>query len=347
MHYASDNSGPAHPKVMEALLAANAGYALPYGNDPATERARAHIREVFEAPDAAVEFVATGSAANALILATLCKPWEAIFCSEVAHVEADECGAPEFFTGGAKLALVPAPDARMSPAALRDRIDGTAQGNVHNVQRGPVSLTSVTERGTVYDLDHLRALAGTAREFGLPVHLDGARLANALATLGCSPAEMTWKAGIDAVSFGGTKNGLLGVEAAIFFDPAHAWEFELRRKRGGHLFSKTRYLAAQMDAYLANGLWLRMGHDANAAAARLAQGLYESGTATLLHEPQANMVFASFPRAAHHRLRQAGAQFYSMGSLDGPDEEPVGARLVCDWSASTADTERFLDILEG
>ncbi|WOI56450.1 low specificity L-threonine aldolase [Palleronia sp. LCG004] len=345
MHFASDNSGPAHPKVMRALIDANEGYAMPYGKDPATDAVVARIRDVFEAPEAAVYLVGTGSSCNALALATLCEPWETIFCSDVAHVQEDECGAPEFFTGGAKLTLVDAPDGLMDPESLRARVAATAQGVVHGVQRGPLTLTTVSERGTVYGLDHLRSLTGIAKDAGLPVHLDGARIANALVGLDVSPADLTWRSGIDAVSFGGTKNGLLGVEAAIFFDPKHAWEFELRRKRGGHLFSKHRYLSAQMEAYLRDDLWLEMARSANKSAARLAQGLRENNDARLLHEPQANMVYCEFPRAAHLRARDAGAQFYSMGNLDGPDDAMVPARLVCDWSASDDNTERFLDLI--
>ncbi|SEN89251.1 threonine aldolase family protein [Palleronia pelagia] len=345
MHFASDNSGPAHPKVMQALMEANDGYRMPYGADAEMAAVRDRIREVFEAPEAAVYLVATGSACNALILATLCQPWQAVFCSEVAHIEEDECGAPEFFTGGAKLALVDAPDAMMTPEALRARIDRTDQGVVHGVQRGPVSLTTVTERGTVYSLDQLRGLAGVAKDYDLPVHLDGARFANALVTANHSPADMTWRAGIDAVSLGGTKNGLLGVEAAVFFDPAHAWEFELRRKRSGHLFSKHRYLSAQMLAYLTDDLWLETARAANAACARLVAGLRALDHVELRHPPQANMIYCAFPRGLHRKAKEAGAQFYSLGALDGDDDEMLGARLVCDWSASDENTDRFLKIL--
>ena len=190
------------------------------------------------------------TAANALALAILTPPWGAVFCHRNAHVEEDECGAPEFYTGGAKLVLIDGPDARITPEALRATVIATAQGGVHNTQRGPVTITNATEAGTVYSAAEVAALCTVAREFGLPVHMDGARFANALVAAGCTPAEMTWKAGVDVLSFGGTKNGCMGVEAVVIFDPAKAWEFELRRKRGGHLFSKHRYLSAQMDAYL-------------------------------------------------------------------------------------------------
>ena len=345
MHFASDNSGPAHPKVLEALVRANEGYSMPYGAEPAMQAVRERLRDLFGAPDAAVYLVATGTATNSLLLAAMSRPWQAIYCSEVAHIEEDECGAPEFFTDGAKLALIDAPDALMTPEALRARIQDTAQGVVHGVQRGPVSITTVTERGTVYSLDQLHALFGVAAEYGLPVHMDGARFANAAVSLGCAARDMT--RGVTALSFGGTKNGLLGVEAAVIFDPDLAWEFELRRKRAGHLFSKHRFLSAQMAAYLEDDLWLDMAGQANTAAARLVTGLKRIPEATVLHAADANMVYAAFPRAAHLRLREAGAQFHTIGSLEGPGDEAVAARLVCDWSASDANTERFLDILAG
>ncbi len=209
-----------------------------------------------------------------------------------------------------------------------------------------MSITQVTERGGVYTLPELQALCSVASEYDLPVHLDGARFANAMAALGCTPAEMTWKAGVNAVSFGGTKNGCPGVEAVIFFDPAHAWEFELRRKRGGHLFSKHRYLSAQMHAYLTDDLWIRSARSANATAKRLADGLALNG-AQFVEEPQANVIFARLPRAAHQRLHAAGAVYYLMeGPLeDGHPDAMLTARFVCDWSIGAAGVDQFLAAL--
>ncbi len=349
MHFASDNAGPAHPKVIAALAAANEGYRRAYGAEAEMEAVRARIREIFEAPEAAVYLVATGTAANSLILATLGQPWSTAFCTPMAHIHEDECNAPEFYGGGMKLTLVPDAAAKLTPDGLRAAVSAEESRGVHGPQRGPVSVTQATEKGTVYSLDELRAVTGVARDFGLPVHMDGARFANALVSLGCSPAEMTWKSGIDAVSFGGTKNGLMGVEAVIFFDPAHAWEFELRRKRGAHLFSKHRYLSAQMAAYLEDDLWLDMARAANAATVRMAEGLRASNSARLLYEPGANMIFAEFPRAAHKRLLDAGAAYYVWnGDPDcGDPEEPLIARLVTDWSCDPAEVDRFLDILRG
>ncbi|WP_170365430.1 threonine aldolase family protein [Ruegeria arenilitoris] len=344
MHFASDNSGPVHPEVLTALAEANQGYQMAYGPDDLMNEVRDRIRGIFEAPGAAVYLVATGTAANSLALATLSQPWETVFCSPVAHIHEDECNAPEFYTG-AKLTLVPGGD-KMQPDALRRTIAAEETRGVHGPQRGPVSITQVTERGSVYSLTELRALCGVAKEFGLPVHMDGARFTNALVALNCSPAEMTWKAGVDAVSFGGTKNGLMGVEAVIFFDESKAWEFELRRKRGAHLFSKHRYLSAQMAAYLRDDLWLRSARKANANCARLADGLRAAG-AQFLHEPQANIIFASFPRSLHRRLHAAGAVYHLWGDpLDGPDEdEMLACRFVCDWSTPTEEIDRFLALL--
>ncbi|NNF91345.1 MAG: low specificity L-threonine aldolase [Boseongicola sp.] len=348
MRFASDNSGPVHSKIMAALASANEGWAMPYGNDDLTRRAADRVREVFEAPAAAVYFVATGTAANAIALATITKPWETIFCHRVAHIHEDECNGPEFYTGGAKLTLVEGHTDRMTPEALRAAIEGEGQRGVHGPQRGPVSITSVTERGTLYTLDEIRALTDVARDHDLKVHLDGARFANACAALDCTAAEMSWKAGVDVVSFGGTKNGCMGVEAVIFFDPDHAWEFELRRKRGAHLFSKSRFLAAQMDAYLTDDLWLSLARSANDSATALANRLRDIPGVSFLFEPQANMVFPVLPAAAHRRLHDAGAMYYLWdGSLEDGVDEDIGARLVVDWSCGPENIDRFIDLVRG
>jgi threonine aldolase len=315
-------------------------------------RVTARLRETFEAPEAAVFLVATGTAANALALACLCPPWATVFCHRFAHVQEDECGAIGFYTGGAPLTLVEGADGRIDPDALAAAV-ARAGGSVHQSQRGALTLTNATEAGTVYDPDAVARLAGIARAAGMPVHMDGARFANAVAALGCSPAELTWRAGVDALSFGGTKNGLLGVEAVILFDPSRAWEFELRRKRAGHLFSKHRFLSAQMEAYLEGGLWLETARAANAAAARLSAGIAALPGCRLDHPTEANEVFAAFPRAAHRRARAAGARYYmwcfedpAAGSLDGPDDGLASARLVADWSTSAAAVDGFLRLLE-
>jgi threonine aldolase len=342
MFFASDNAGPAHPKVMDALMRANEGFASAYGTDPIMAEVTERARALFEAPEAAVYLVATGTAANVLGLATLCQPWQTIFCTPLAHINVDECNAPEFYTGGAKLTLVGEGD-KMTAEALEAAILGEEVRGVHGAQRGPVALTNVTERGRVYSGSELAALCAVARRHGLPVHLDGARFANACLATNLSPAEMTWKIGVDAVSFGGTKNGLLGVEAVVFFDPDRAMEFEYRRKRGGHLFSKHRYLSAQMQAYLADDLWRETAAAANARAARLAEGLRGCAAVTLTVTPQANMLFCALPRGLARRLQAAGAQFAVWeGTMEGDAEGMVEIRLVCDWSLPEAEIDRFV-----
>ncbi|BDW86122.1 threonine aldolase family protein [Roseicyclus marinus] len=348
MIFASDNTGPVHPRIMAAVMAANDGYAMPYGNDATTQAARDAVRDLFEAPEAAVEFVATGSVANALALACLARPWDGVFCHRIAHVEEDECGAPDFYSG-AKTILIDGADAKFTPEALEAAIVQCKARGVHGAQPGPVTITNITERGTVYTLDEIRAIAATAKAHGLALHLDGARFANACAALGCSPAEMTWKAGVDAVSFGGTKNGCMGVEAVVFFDPAHGRELELRRKRGGHLFSKHRYLSSQMVAYCEDDLWLEMAHAANARMAQLVQGLARVEGAHLCHPVAGNLAFVEVPRAAHARAFAAGAQYYTFGGTvaDGPGDAALRCRIVCDWAKTSEDVDRLLEAWAG
>ncbi len=222
MYFASDNTAPTHPDIMAAILRANEGYPRSYGADPLMDAVQGQIRNLFECPDAAVYLVATGTAANALAIASHVQPWQAVFCHEDAHIAVDECGAPEFYSG-AKLALIPGPHGKITPEGLSHALTRTGNSGVHGVQRGMLSLTNVTEAGTLYTTAEIAALTALAKQHDLPCHLDGARFANALVALGCTPAEMTWKSGIDVVSFGGTKNGCMGVEAVVFFNPARAW----------------------------------------------------------------------------------------------------------------------------
>lgn len=350
MHFASDNSSPVPPQILEALIEANHGHAMPYGSDMCTTEVRDAIRIAFEAPEAEVFLVATGTAANALALACLCPPWATVYCHRNAHVEEDECGAPEFYTGGAKLTLLGGDHARIAPEALERAIGFTARAGVHNIQRGAVSITNATEAGAVYSPDQVAAICGVAKAAGLPVHMDGARFANAVVAAGCTPAEMTWKAGVDVLSFGGTKNGLMGVEAVVLFDPARAWEFELRRKRGGHLFSKHRYLSAQMAAYLKDDLWLKLAERANHAAARLSAGLAALPGAALLHPTEANAVFAAWPREGHRRAQKEGAHYYLWPmdqSLEGTGDVALSARLVCSWCTTDDEVDAFLALIDG
>ncbi|WP_406721096.1 low specificity L-threonine aldolase [Thioclava litoralis] len=348
MNFGSDNTSAVAPRIMEAIQAANEGHARPYGGDALTPVVEARIRDIFEAPEARVFLVTSGTAANALSCALLTRPWEAIFCHRNAHIEEDECGAPEFFTDGAKLVLVEGEDAKMEPQALRDKIRHTGAA-IHNIKRGMVSITNATEFGTVYTVDEVKALCDVAREFDLPVHMDGARFANAVVRLGCSPADLTWKAGVDVLSFGGTKNGCMGVEAVVVFDPARAQEFEIRRKRSGQLMSKHRYLAAQMMAYLYGDLWLLLARQANAMARKLADGLASLPEVRMLHPTQANAVFVAMPRHLHQKLHDHGAYYYFWPfdqDLEGDAEEVLSARLVCSWSTTTPEIETFLGLLD-
>ena len=337
MWFTSDNASGAAPEIMAALQRANEGYARSYGADAIMDRVRAQLRTVFDAPEAAVYLAATGTAANALSLALFCPPWGAIFAHPEAHIAVDECGAPEFYTNGAKLVTVDGAHGKMTPATLAQTL-GRVGDSVHSVQKGILSITNVTEAGTVYSPAEVAALTAVAKAHGLPCHLDGARFANALAATGATASEMTWKAGIDVVSFGGTKNGCLGVEAVVIFDAAKAWEFELRRKRGGHLFSKHRFLSAQMQAYLTDDLWMRLATHANAMASRLALGIAKIPQTHLLHPAGANMLFPEWPEGTHDRAEARGANYYRWTAPKGRES----ARLVASWSTTTADVDGLL-----
>jgi len=341
MYFTSDNASGAAPEIIAALARANEGYARSYGADAIMDRLRDQIRATFQAPEAAVYLVATGTVANSLALSLYAQPWSAVFAHADAHIAQDECGAPEFYTNGAKLIAVPGDHGRMTPDTLGTALARVGTGGVHGVQRGIVSITNVTEAGTTYTPAEIAALTALAKSYNLPSHLDGARFANACVATGATAAEMTWQAGIDIVSFGGTKNGCLGVEAVVIFDPAKAWEFELRRKRGGHLFSKHRYLSAQMEAYLTDDLWLRLATHANAMGARLAKGIAALPDMHLQHPAPANMLFPEWPAGTHARLEAAGAAYYQMPAPQGRE----AARLVTSWSTTEADVDAFLNAL--
>jgi threonine aldolase len=349
MRFSSDNISACAPEIMEAVVRANHDIARPYGADDITRRLRAQVSEIFER-EARVYLVATGTAANALALACLCPPWATVYCHRNAHVEEDECGAPEFYTGGAKLTLLEGAHAKIDPDRLAHAMRFTARAGVHNVQRGALSVTQATEAGAAYTPAEVSRLAEMAKAHGCPVHMDGTRFANALARLGCTPAEMTWKAGVDVLCLGATKNGAMAAEAVILFDEAKAWEFELRRKRGGHLWSKMRYMAAQMEAWLADGLWLRLAAHANAMADRLAAGLRSIPGVELDGPMGANMMFPRFPRRGHRALMEAGALYYLWPfdqPMEGPGEELLRCRLVCSWSTTEAEVDGFIAALRG
>ena len=294
MNFCSDNVAGAAPEILAALAAANRGAAMPYGADAVTARLQRKVAEIFET-EVAVFPVATGSAANSLALSVMAPPYGAIYCHEAAHINVDECGAPEFFTGGAKLVDLAGADGKLHAGDLAAALAGAGAGIVHHVQPAAISLTQASECGTVYSPHELHEIADLARANGLKLHLDGARFANAVAGLGCSPADLTWRAGVDALSLGATKNGALAAEAVVFFDRALAAAFGYRRKRAGHLFSKMRFLSAQLEAYLSDDLWLRNARHANRLADRLAQGLAGLPGARLVYPVQANEVFVALP----------------------------------------------------
>lgn len=345
MWFSSDNAAGVAPEVLQAMADAAPGWAMAYGNDERTSRAAALIRERFEAPGAAVYFVATGTAANSLSLACLAEPWSAIYCHEKAHIEEDECNGPEFFAGGAKLALIPGEHGRMTAEGLQARLDRTSQGDVHGAQHGPLSLTNATEAGTIYDPAAVTALSDVARAAGCAVHMDGTRFAYAVAALGCAPADLSWKAGVDILCLGATKNGAMAAEAVILFDPELAWEFELRRKRAGHLFSKMRFLAAQFEAMMTDDLWLKLAARANATAAHLADGLGKVSHAKLVHPVDANLMFVDLPRSVHRKARAEGAAYALLGGLEGDNEEMLTCRLVCSAQTTEEEVDAFLKVI--
>ena len=332
MNFGSDNASGGHPRIMAALAAANDGVAASYGRDALTAEAQDRVREVFDARDAAVFLLGTGTGANALALAQLCPPWGRIFCHETAHIETSESGAPAWMAGGAQLALVGGDWGRMTPGALAARIADYPQEDEHDGLNAVLSVTNATEWGTVHDPAAVSALARVARDAGMAVHMDGARLGNAQAATGAAPADMTWRAGVDALSLGGTKSGCLALEAVVFFDADRAHSFSFRRMRAGHLWSKHRFLAAQMLAWLDGDLWLDLARHANAAAAELADLLRGAGRAPL-GPVEANEVFVRLPRTEIARLRAAGLRAADWPNR-GDDGDHGTIRLVTSWATT-------------
>ncbi|NOT42043.1 MAG: low specificity L-threonine aldolase [Alphaproteobacteria bacterium] len=339
MNFKSDNTAPAAPEVLAALARVNDGAAGNYGDDNVTDRLKTKLSALFE-KEVAVFPVATGTAANALSLATLTPPHGAIFCHEGAHIHVDECGAPEFYSQGAKLVPLEGAHGKLTPEAIKAALAHHQRGVVHHAQPSTISLTQATELGTVYKPGEIEALARFARHEQLTLHMDGARFANAIAHLKCSPAEATWKAGVDALSMGFTKNGAMAAEAVIFFNPAHATDIAYRRKRAGHLFSKMRYLSTQIEAMLDGGLWLKLAGHANAMATRLAEGLRSVKNVALEHPVEANELFVRLPSiAAMQTLEAAGAKFYEW---EPPAEGRPLIRLVCSFSTTPSEIDAFL-----
>jgi threonine aldolase len=333
LRFLSDNTSTVCPEIMAALQRANHGLAAPYGEDAWTERLDGAMSAFFGVEVRAFA-VLSGTAANSLALATLSPPYGAIFAHEQAHIATDECGAPGFFSGGAQLALLPGERGRLLPEKLLEAL--AAPVDLHRVQPAALSLTEPTEVGTVYRPEEIRNLAAIAHGRGLKVHMDGARLANAAVFLDCHPAEITWRAGVDVLSFGATKNGALAAEAVVFFDRALVRDFELRRKRAGQLLSKARYVAAQLIAYLESGIWKRNAARTNALAARIGN----AGGEALLHPVEANEVFLRLGVPRRRALREAGFEFYDYGA-----ESAGEARFVVAWDQPESDVQALCEAL--
>ena len=346
MNFGSDNVHGVHDAILDAIRDANTGTARSYGHDDWSARAEARLRDVFGC-DLAAYLVVTGTAANSLALAACCPPHGAVVCHHEAHIQVDECGAPEMYTGGAKLMGVRGPAGKLTPTAITAMLDTMGRGE-HEQRPSVLSLSQATELGTVYSVDEVTALAATARERRMRVHMDGARFANALVRLGCTPAELTWKAGVDVLSFGATKNGALGVEAVVFFDRDLTGDFLYRRKRAGQLVSKSRYLGAQMLAYLHDDLWLDNARHANAMADRLAEGVRALPGVRMPLPVEANEVFAVMPRTLHEAMLAQGARFSAWpGEGAGPGTvgaEEVFVRLLTSFRTTPDDVRALMQV---
>jgi threonine aldolase len=349
MYFASDNAAPAADAVLEAMAAVNRGFQPAYGVDAVSRRIERQLADLFER-EVAVFPVTTGTAANALALAQMSPPWGAVIAHEEGHIMHDECGAPEFFTNGAKLVGVAGRNGKVTPEGLSGLLARDFWTPPTHVTPSAFNLSQATEAGTVYRPEEVAALAEIARGRGLRVHMDGARFANAVVSTGATPAELTWKAGVEVLSFGFTKNGAMAAEAIVVFAPDLVAGFAERRKRGGHLWSKSRYVAAQIEALLADGLWLDLAGRANASAARLASGLEARGL-KLAFPVEANEAFVHLPAAVDAALRSAGAVYYPWSSeAIGPDRAGAPgdrlARLICSFATAAEDIDALLRVVD-
>ncbi len=336
MNFLSDTTAPAHPAILDALGRANEGFAPSYGADPVSARVKAQLCELFET-DLDVVFTTSGTASNALALSVLCPPDSMVLCHDEAHIHRDERGAPEFFTKGGKLLPLHGDHAKISPDWLADALKQWPSDFVHATPPAVLSLSQLNESGCAYSLDELEALIRPAKAHGLHIHMDGARFSNALATLGCTPAEMTWKAGVDILSLGATKNGAMASEAVLLFPGMQDRLPRLlaNQKRAGLMLPKMRYVSAQMGAWLEDGLWLDLARKANTAAKRLSDGLAALEGAELVHPTHGNEVFIRLEDSLAARLRDAGAGFYSW-----PDGS---ARFVASWCTTETDISAVLE----
>lgn len=349
MNFASDNTAAIAPGILTALTRANEGFALGYGNDALTKGIERRLCDLFE-KDVAVFLVPTGTAANALALAHLTPVWGGVLCHEQAHIMTDECGAPEFFGGGIKLIGLPGENTKLTAGTVAAAIERYSGHVPHQVNASSLSITQATEGGTIYRVEEIAALAKLAHAQGLSVHMDGARFGNALARMNVSPAEATWKAGVDVLSFGATKGGALAAEAVVFFDRKQAAFMAERRKRAGQLLSKHRFLAAQFEGYLENGYWLSLARHSNDMADLLADGLRKAG-ARIVWPVEANIVFVLLPEALDAKLKAAGAAYYVRGdALAGGDvsiaPDQMLVRLVTSFATQRPEIEQFVSLVK-
>ncbi len=350
MNFASDNWAGVTEQVSRGLAEAAGGLDAAYGNDTLTRSVSERFNDLFER-EVAVFFAATGSAANSLALSTFMKPSGIVVCHRDSHINTDECGAPEFLTNGAKLLPFGGHEGRLDAASVTRTLETYGPNNLRGGRAVAVSITQMTEVGTVYRADEIAAIGAAARAAGVGLHMDGARFANALVSLNCSPADITWRAGVDVLSFGGTKNGCWCAEAVVFFDPARAEDFDFYRARSGHRFSKARFVAAQFDAYLADGHWLDTARRANVMARRLADGIERASQARLAWPIDGNEVFAVFTRDRAERMKAAGAMFYEWPAGHDSLERPLQPgeavhRLVTSFVTTEADVDGFLAVVD-
>jgi len=332
-HFTSDNSSGVCPEAWAAMAEANFGHEVGYGNDVWTQRATDRIREIFET-NCEVYFVFNGTAANSLSLASLCQSYNSILCHAGAHIETSECGAPEFFANGSKILLLDGANGKIDPAEIETAVK--KRNDIHYPKPRVLSITQATEVGTVYSVKEIQALTETARKFGIRCHMDGARFANAVASSGASPADMTWRSGIDVLSFGGTKNGIALGESVVFFDHDLARDFDYRCKQGGQLASKMRFLSAPWLGMLKDGVWLRHAGHANEMARRMEKGLNQIPGLQVSYPVESNAVFIKFPKTTLDQLHARGWKF-STGVVT-PDE----SRLMCSWDTTTDDVDSFV-----
>ena len=343
MNFGSDNVYGVHPKIMEAIVAANQPLTdVSYCHDEGSAQFERALSAVFE-KDVKAFLVMNGTGANSLALSAITPPFGGVFCHAGAHINTDECNAPELFTGGAKLITLEGEGNKITVAAVKNKLSHFVHGE-HGAKPSAISISNVTELGTVYSVKEITALSGIAKAHGMKLHMDGARFANALVSLGCTPAEMTWKAGVDVLSFGGTKNGGMIIEAVVFFDTELAADFLYRRKRCGQLLSKGRFLSAQALAYLDDDLWLANARRANALAQTLAKGLQQSNRVRLSNPVQANEVFAVMPRSTFDAVQAKGAHFHDW-PVDGLAPDEVHCRFVLSFATPEADVQSFLSLM--